>query len=323
MPPGGHPKAPVSVYELQGALRMLVPIKRWVKDPVMRDWLRILVTVYAIVPLILEVVLAKDQDLATLGWAYCLYVAPLWALVFWYLIRPGKLTKLCAAIGVIVIAAEFVLIPALTVPWENAIGPSEGSHNLLAWIWGVGLAEEITKDLPVLVIAYLLVRIRDIRLDPRMWMFLASLSGLIFGAYEASTNYVPQALVTINHGYAFGILEFSERVFVDGLQHAVWAGMAGFFIGLGTNYRRQRIPLWAFGILVPSLLHGLNDWSVSGVFGADQWPWIAVQAFSLFLFLGYTTSARSIERDVRHTPLFRGDSIYLDPSQQQAPADGA
>ena len=32
-------------------------------------------------------------DLVTLGWVYCLYVAPLWALVFWFLIRPGPLTR--------------------------------------------------------------------------------------------------------------------------------------------------------------------------------------------------------------------------------------
>ena len=42
------------------------------------------------------------------------------------------------------------------------------------------------------------------------------------------------------------------------------------------------------------------------------WPWIVLQAFSLLLFLGYTMSAASIERRVRRTPLFRGESMIMD-----------
>ena len=37
-----------------------------------------------------------------------------------------------------------------------------------------------------------------------------------------------------------------------------------------------------------------------------------MQAVSLVLFLGYTMSAASIERNVRRTPLFRGDSLLME-----------
>jgi hypothetical protein len=37
-----------------------------------------------------------------------------------------------------------------------------------------------------------------------------------------------------------------------------------------------------------------------------------LQALSLLLFLGYTMSATSIERNVRRTPLFRGESMIMD-----------
>jgi RsiW-degrading membrane proteinase PrsW (M82 family) len=155
-----------------------------------------------------------------------------------------------------------------------------------------------------------------------MWMFLATLSGLTFGVYEASTVYVPLDIVTIAKGGAIGIPEFVERVFVDGLQHALWAGVAGFFIGLGTNYRRQRFLLWSMGIAIPALLHGLNDWSLSGVFGSDLWIWILIQAFSVFLFLGYAASAHKIEQEVRHTPIFRGESMMIDRSLLKMPPPG-
>ena len=46
-----------------------------------------------------------------------------------------------------------------------------------------------------------------------------------------------------------------------------------------------------------------------------EWVWILIQAFSLFLFLGYTASAAAIEKRVRRTPVFRGDSMLMDASQ--------
>jgi len=36
-----------------------------------------------------------------------------------------------------------------------------------------------------------------------------------------------------------------------------------------------------------------------------------MEAISLLLFIGYTMSAASIERQVRDTPLFRGDSMIM------------
>ena len=301
--------------QLIGALRILVPMGAWLRDPAMRQWPRLLVTAYALTPLILLIVLQHNADLVTLGWVYCLYVAPLWALVFWFLIRPGPLTRLHLIIAAIIVAAEFILIPALTLPWEHALAPPTTSHSLLGWIAGVGLPEELTKALPVMVLAIALLKVRHSKLDVRMWMFLATLSGLFFGAYEASKVYVPNAIIAISHGSAVGIPEFAERVFVDGLQHALWAGIAGFFIGLGTNYRRQRIPLWLLGIAVPTVLHGLNDWILTWPYTSAEWGWVLIQAFSLFLFLGYTASAAAIEKRVRHTPVFRGDSMLMDASQ--------
>jgi RsiW-degrading membrane proteinase PrsW (M82 family) len=323
MPPGGvaqPPGVPDSAAHLTGGvLHTLIPVKTWLTNPTLRQWPRLLIAAYALAPLVLLILLQNTTDLKTIGWVYCLYVAPLWAFVFWWLIRPGPIRRLHLAIAAIIIAAEFILIPALTIPWEKALAPGNSSHSLIRYIYGVGLAEEITKALPVLVLAIVLLKVRHTKLDVRMWMFLATLSGLTFGVYEASTVYVPLDIITIAKGGAIGIPEFIERVFVDGLQHALWAGVAGFFIGLGTNYRRQRILLWSLGLAIPAVLHGLNDWSLSGVFGTDLWVWILIQAFSVFLFLGYAASAHAIEQEVRHTPIFRGQSMLIDGSQLQVP----
>jgi hypothetical protein len=62
---------------------------------------------------------------------------------------------------------------------------------------------------------------------------------------------------------------------------------------------------------VPAVLHGMNDWVASN-YPADYWPWLAVQAISLLLFISYALSAAAIEREVRTAPLFRGDSLLVD-----------
>jgi RsiW-degrading membrane proteinase PrsW (M82 family) len=86
--------------------------------------------------------------------------------------------------------------------------------------------------------------------------------------------------------------------------------VSAFFIGIAVNYPRRRVQLIVFGILIAALLHALNDWLVTNI--SSLWPWIFLQAVSLVLFLGYTMSAASIERNVRRTPLFRGDSILME-----------
>jgi len=323
-PPGAvRPSArPGPGARTPGFFHTLVPIRTWMTDPTLRQWPKLVVALYALAPVVLLIPLQNTSDLKTVGWLYSLYIAPLWAMVFWWLIRPGPIHRQHLLLTGIIIAAEYVLVPALTIPWEAHLSPGERNHSLIQWIYGVGLAEELTKALPVLALAIIL-KARNIKLDVRMWMFLATLSGLFFGVYEASTVYVPHDLQAVNATTVFGIPELLERIFVDGLQHALWAGIAGFFIGLGINYHRQRYALWLLGLAIPSVLHGLNDWSLSGVFGTDLWVWILIQAFSVFLFIGYATSAHAIEQEVRQTPIFRGQSMLMDASFLQAAMGGA
>ena len=89
---------------------------------------------------------------------------------------------------------------------------------------------------------------------------LGCIAGLTFGVAE-SVKYVALYLRAGEQGGASVpvVLAFSLRVFLDGFQHAVWAGISGFFIGMGVNYRRRRVLLIAIGISIPAVLHGLSD----------------------------------------------------------------
>jgi RsiW-degrading membrane proteinase PrsW (M82 family) len=310
---GGSDHREPRVAALASSLHILVPVRSWLNNPGWTQGFRLLVVVYGLLPSVFIVLFVKTSNLTTPGWAYSLYLAPLWAMVFYYLIRPGKITKTVIVLAVATIIGTLGLIQLLTIPWEDALGKATSSHpkQVLPWIYGVGYAEEVTKALPVLATALIVLYFRKEKLDVRMWMLLGTIAGLTFGVAE-SVKYVASYLNITQHHAGVGVpvvLLFADRVFGDGFQHAVWAGISGFFIGMGVNYRRQRILLIAIGVSIPSVLHGLSDWSTTS---STQWYWIGFLALSLILFLGYSMSASVIERQVRKTPIFRGESMLMD-----------
>jgi RsiW-degrading membrane proteinase PrsW (M82 family) len=298
--------------DLATAFQILVPVRTWLSDPGWRQGVRLLVIPYALLPLVFLALFGSSGNLSTPGWAYSLYIAPLWAIAFWLLIRPGPVTRLELLTGAGIIAWVLIWMSAVTININDHL-----NHNSFAAALGVGFNEEITKALPILAAALLLQRLRSVKLDVRMWLFLGTIAGLTFGVRESSLyttlaikNIAAAAVVHSANLAVVGALSFAYRVFVDGFQHAIWAGVSAFFIGMAVNYPRRRIQLIAFGISIAALLHALNDWLLSSV--NSLWPWIALQAVSLFLFLGYTMSATSIERRVRRTPMFRGDSMLME-----------
>jgi RsiW-degrading membrane proteinase PrsW (M82 family) len=311
--PRGRPAPAPPVDEIATALHILIPIRSWLHDPGWRQFLRLLVIPYGLLPLIFIALFASSDSLATPGWAYSLYIAPLWAIVFWLLIRPGPVGRMEWLLGAGAIAFSLVWIRLVTVNLNEVMG-RPGKPLSFFGALGVGLNEEITKALPILLAALLLLRLRSVKLDVRMWMFLGAIVGLAFGVTEQA-GYTLQDIQAITSAQANSeaiveVLAFAERVFVDGFQHALWAGVSAFFIGIAVNYPRRRIQLIALGIAIPAVLHGMYDWS-AGAF-ASLWVPIIIQALSVFLFLGYTMSAAAIEKRVRQTPMFRGESMLFD-----------
>ena len=315
----GQGGIPLSQLDMGSFFEILIPIKSWVHDRGWRQGIRLLIIPYALLPLIFLQLFSTSTSLSSPGWAYSLYIAPLWLLTFWYLIRPPVIGKLEVVIAIGIIIWVVIWLHVVTIFINDNYA---NTHNILGSLV-VGYNEEITKALPVLIAAILVLKIRKQKLDPRTWFLMGTVAGLTFGIVEQSI-YTPAALVQIHAAHAIseadmGALSFAFRVFVDGFQHAVWAGVAGFFIGMAVNYRRRRIPLLLLGISIPAILHALNDYTLT-IF-STVWVGVLVQAVSLLLFLGYTLSASTIERRVRRNPNFRGQSIMMERFSQpdQAP----
>jgi RsiW-degrading membrane proteinase PrsW (M82 family) len=289
----------------------LFPVQSWLHNSGWRQGLRLGVIVYALLPLIFLAVLSSSSDLSTPGWAYSLYVAPLWLVGFWLLIRPPQNPGRQEVVIAAAIAVwTLIWINVVTININDALPTKNGIGIGSAIV--IGINEEVTKALPVLLAGLLLLRFRSVKLDVRMWMVLGTVAGLTFGvaeqAFYTSADIVFIHMAQSPNGAVQATLAFAERVFVDGFQHAVWAGISGFFMGLAVNYRRRRTQLVIIGIGTPALLHALNDWLAS----SSPWFVIIIQAASLLLFLGYTMTAASIEQTVRQSEVFRGQSMIME-----------
>jgi len=126
-----------------------VPIKSWLTDPGWRQGLRLLVIPYALLPLVFIAVFASSGNLTTPGWAYSLYVAPLWAIVFWLLIRPpGSFGKQEVLLALGIIIWVMIWMSVVTINLNRHLNPKSFGDAV-----AVGFNEEITKALPILVAA--------------------------------------------------------------------------------------------------------------------------------------------------------------------------
>ena len=211
------------------------------------------------VPSIALVILGDNPSASTfdhVAWIFAAYFAVAWLLLLGVIIRPEHVTRpTLVLVTVIALATQVPLAVTLEVELhaETAgLGPS---------IWSVGLPEELAKAIPVLAVALIYRLWGRHALTPKDYLFLGSVSGLVFGASEVVHYFtvnglaefyltVQSALPSIQHLILTGhsapdsvfavligpvryfILDFVWRFLTDPIIHACWSGLTGYFIGL-------------------------------------------------------------------------------------------
>lgn len=278
-----------------GGMRALLPFRGCLKKTRQAPAIHRAFFVFALIPTIMLVLLKTRSSLELIAWAFTLYFATVWALVLWFLIKPGRLNPVLT-----------VVIPVFTavagMPLVLLVEPTHAS-GLWQNILGVGVPEETAKALPVLL--FMLVLARAKRYSPRMCMYMGVLSGLTFGVIES----VGYALGAAGRGatptsFALQVL---YRLTADSVEHAVWAGISAFFIGLAIRSGRRKTVLAMTGLVIAAVLHGVFD----SFGGAVSWGGAITMGVSLFVFLGYAMTADV--QAVHPDPLFSGEPMMSDP----------
>ncbi len=252
-------------------LAVLFPFRAWLRHPALRAWTTWLFVALVAVPPAALALFPDVSELLGLSIVLAAYFAFVWFLVLRVVVGPKKASG--TLLGQVAVA-EVVLV----LVYLFGIQPPdvENHGNLLTNLVLIGLPEELIKALPAVAVALIY---RRLALAPRDMLFLAATSGLVFGAIEA-VDYT----FVLNDYSGVGML-LVWRFATDPISHALWAGVAGYFLGLATHYRTPGpwLALAGIGLGVPVALHALNDWApVTGtVF------WVVVQVVSALLFLAY------------------------------------
>jgi len=262
------------------------------------------------VPSIALLILGLNPSQATfdhVAWIFAAYFAVAWLLLLGVIVRPEHVSRtMLVLVTAIALATQVPLAVTLEVDLHAntaGLGPS---------IYSVGLPEELAKAIPVLVVALIYQLWRSHEMEPRDYLFLGAVSGLVFGAsevvhyftvngveefYQTVKAALPaiQQLILAGHSapdslfavliepVRYFILDFVWRFVTDPISHACWSGLTGYFIGLAVSGRHRWYAVGWIGLAAAAILHGLNDWSrVNG-----HPLWIVVVLVSGVLFLGY------------------------------------
>ncbi|MDR3219138.1 MAG: PrsW family intramembrane metalloprotease [Dysgonamonadaceae bacterium] len=198
-----------------------------------------------------------------------LYFSIIWGLFFYYFFKtPQVSTKVTVGLFFMLQLFVFLLWDVIGLPhWPgiNLLYSFTDSGNIflrvIGYIFGVGVLEETAKVLPLLLI---IKRAKEPYI-PQSMLFYGLMSGIAFGVFEG-VQY--QMTVNVELDYANAFFMNVARLTCLPFLHAIWAGIAGYFIAFANLYPKYRLSLYFLAIFVPAVIHGLYDvlgWSIPGL----------------------------------------------------------
>lgn len=273
----------------------------------------IAVAVVGLAPLVLLDVFGSELGARGIFTALALYVSAIWAVFFATVfptpeIRIGR--ALFAFFGTAVVGIGLLLTLYGIPPFSWLILLTKAPFDpfrLLGYIGGVGLPEEATKALVLL----LFIRMYGAA-SPKLMLFYGLMSGLGFGIregieYQTGTN-VAAAGNDVATYYLLNVLRLTSLPFL----HAVWGGIDGYFLGYASGHPNRRIGFTIVAIGLPALLHALYDFTAGTILA----PLVA--AFSVLVLIVYLGNSLVLAE----TGSSSGENAEARPGAAEPAADG-
>ena len=267
-------------------MRLIVPRQeivslRWTKD-------RRLMYLAA-VGLAPAIALTVAPGVGSAYWLLALYFSALWSLFFYYLFRTGQVeTKFCVLCffftGIVSIAG--LLIIQRVPPWTYLYTMAKASNlptRFLGMFFGVGVHEELCKA----TVLFWLVRRPGKLLIPQTVVFYGMISGLGFGIYEGvAYQQKVNRLAGVDTAYFLNIARLTSLPFL----HAVWTGIAGYYVAFAALYPRRRFGLWVLAITTPALFHATYNTFGWGLVG------LGAAFLSVILLMTYLSNCQQMQQ---------------------------
>jgi RsiW-degrading membrane proteinase PrsW (M82 family) len=228
-------------------------------------------------------------------WAYAFYFSIVWAVFFYYIFRPEKFHPWVAfgSYFFTALISMTLLMGTLGMGLEQLRDPLINSTNAIVNLPAsavlIGIPEELTKALALFAI------VKMMKLPPlRTFLLYGLISGLGFGIYEGVNYQTGSNLSVAQQGDVGGYyIENVLRLTAAPFFHAIWTGIAAYFIWFGAQFANRRAGLYVLAICIPAILHGLYDGFLSLQMGTFT---VLVAIISTALLCLYLGAADSIEQ---------------------------
>jgi RsiW-degrading membrane proteinase PrsW (M82 family) len=198
-----------------------------------------------------------------------LYFSIIWGLFFFYFFKTPQIkTKTTILLFFTLQFFVFVIWDILQLPSFPVINELYTFTNsdsfllqLIGFVLGVGVLEEAVKMLPLLLI----IKKAKEPYIPQSMVFYGLMSGIAFGVFEG-VQYQMGVNVKLDYSNAFfmNVARLTSLPFL----HAIWTGIAGYFIAFANLYPKYRMSLYSLALFIPAIIHGLYDtlgWSILGL----------------------------------------------------------
>lgn len=244
----------------------------------------------AIVGLSLSVIMLLPIGGYLVFYAVSLYFAVIWGLFFYYLFSTRQVNIHTTVWTFFLTQAGVFLIFGLlhSLNFFYFFTKLAFPLSIVGYVLGVGLTEEFTKMIPLFILQR---RSREPML-PQTMVYYGLMAGIAFGVFEGvqyQTTINTQADYTT--AFVLNIARLTSLPFL----HAIWCGIAGYFIGMAGLYPRYRHALWFLALFIPATLHGLYD-SFAGVAYIVS---LIVAFFSVLLLMAYMRRSGKLRERLR------------------------
>lgn len=258
---------------------------------------------FALFPLAVSPIV-KTGSLGLTAWLLGIYYCSIWAVFLYNVLKPSYFswsdTLKCS------LFTMFIGIPLLlifqTVPLFKILYTATEQPDIvpqiLGFVLGVGVLEESCKALPI----YLFLVYPGKLKDPLTAAFYGAMSGLGFAISEG-VNYsylYAHALTTGESDLSFYLLSNTIRLVTLPLNHAIWAGITGYFLGLAAINQSRQGSIIFIGIAICSVLHGCYDTFATNILC------LGIVAFSILLFVAYLRRSKQMVDEMQG---YRGQDI--------------
>lgn len=200
------------------------------------------------------IVIAPFLNAYILFYCISLYFSIIWGLFFYYLFRTEQVKLkttifLFFATQILTTVVFFILNIGELNPFKGLYDTGSVILSLVSCILGIGVVEEFVKVMPVFLILYFSKNV----IKPQTAVFYGLMSGIAFGVYEG-INYQlgPNFQILLENGiadgYVFSYLSNIARLTSLPFLHAIWCGIASYFVAFAFLYPRFRIALYLLAI---------------------------------------------------------------------------